>query len=93
VTRTPRADTKQALMIALLRRPEGATVEQIAAATGWQHHTIRGAISGALKKRLGLTIETIRNREVGPNQTGAKVSTVYRITGSNPETGAKLAAG
>ena len=35
---------------------QGATVEQIAAATGWQHHTIRGAISGALKKKLGLTI-------------------------------------
>ena len=43
---TPRAGTKQAQMIELLRRPEGATVEQIAAATGWQHHTIRGAISG-----------------------------------------------
>ena len=39
---TPRAGTKQALMIELLKRPEGATVEQIAAATGWQHHTIRG---------------------------------------------------
>jgi Protein of unknown function (DUF3489) len=46
---TPRAGTKQAQMIELLKRPEGATVEQIAAATGWQHHTIRGAISGALK--------------------------------------------
>jgi hypothetical protein len=45
---TPRAGTKQALMIDLLKRPEGATVEQIAEATsGWQHHTIRGAISGA----------------------------------------------
>jgi Protein of unknown function (DUF3489) len=93
-TRTPRAGTKQALMIALLKRPEGATVEQIAAATGWQHHTIRGAISGALKKKLGLAVETTRNREVGPNATGAKgSSTVYRITGSKPETGTKLAAG
>jgi hypothetical protein len=84
--RTPRAGTKQALMIALLKRPEGATVEQIAAATGWQHHTIRGAISGALKKKLGLAVETTRNGEVGPNKTGGKgSSTVYRITGSNPE--------
>jgi len=64
----------------LLKRPEGATVEQIAAATGWQHHTIRGAISGALEKKLGLTIEATRTREVGPNKTGAKgSSTVYRI--------------
>ncbi len=77
---TPRAGTKQALMIDLLKRPEGATVEQIAAATAWQHHTIRGAISGALKKKLGFTVESTRAREVGPNKTGAKESSrVYRI--------------
>jgi hypothetical protein len=85
---TPRTGTKQAQMIELLRRPEGATVEQIAAATGWQKHTIRGAISGALKKKLGLTVEATRTREVGPNKTGAKGSTrVYRITGSSPVAG------
>jgi hypothetical protein len=79
---TPREGTKQALMIELLKRPEGATVEQIAAATGWQRHTIRGAISGALKKKLGLTVEATRTREVGPNKTGAKGSTtVYRVVG------------
>jgi hypothetical protein len=77
---TRRTGTKQAQMIEMLKRPEGATVEQIAAATGWQHHTIRGAISGALKKKLGLTVEATRTREVGPNQTGAKGSaTTYRI--------------
>jgi hypothetical protein len=77
---TPRTGTKQAHMIEMLKRPEGATVEQIAAATGWQHHTIRGAIAGALKKKLGLTVEATRTREVGPNKTGAKGSTtVYRI--------------
>jgi hypothetical protein len=82
---TPRAGTKQAQMIDMLKRPEGATVEQIAAATGWQHHTIRGAISGALKKKLGLTVEATRTRDVGPNKTGARgSSTVYRITGSGP---------
>ena len=79
---TPRAGTKQALLIELLKRPEGATVDQIAAATGWQKHTIRGAISGALKKKLGLNVEATRTREVGPNKTGAKGSaTVYRIVG------------
>jgi predicted ArsR family transcriptional regulator len=91
---TPGARSKQALMIELLKRPSGATVEQIAAATGWQHHTIRGAISGALRKKLGLTIETIRTRAVGANKTGAKGSrTVYRITGSGPEAGPPPAVG
>ena len=71
----PCAGTKQALLIDMLKRPEGATVEQIAEATGWQRHTIRGAISGALKKKLGLNIEATRTREVGPNKTGAKGST------------------
>ena len=66
---TPRAGTKQALMIEMLKRPEGATVEQIAAATGWQHHTIRGAISGALERKLGLTVEATRIRGVGPNKS------------------------
>jgi hypothetical protein len=82
---TPRAGTKQAHMIEMLERPEGATVEQIAAATGWQHHTIRGAISGALKKKLGLTVEATHTREVGSSKTGAKgSSTVYRIIGAPP---------
>jgi Protein of unknown function (DUF3489) len=84
---TPRASTKQGLMIEMLKRPEGATVEQIAEATGWQRHTIRGAISGALKKKLRLTIEATRIREVGPDKTGARgSSTIYRITGSDPGT-------
>jgi hypothetical protein len=76
----PRAGTKQAQMIELMKRPEGATVAQIAEVTGWQHHTIRGAISGALKKKLGLNVEATRNREVVPNKGGAKGSaTIYRI--------------
>jgi hypothetical protein len=78
----PRPNTKQALMIELLRRPEGATIAQIAAATDWQHHTCRGAIAGALKKKLGLTITTERIRSVGPNKDGARGSyTVYRVAG------------
>ena len=74
---TPRTGTKQALLIDLLRRPEGATVAQIAQITGWQRHTIRGAISGALKKKLGLTVTAERVRHTGPNAKGG--TTVYRI--------------
>jgi len=55
-TRTPREGTKQATLIAMLRAPEGATLDEIVAATGWLPHTARGAMSGALKKKLGLKI-------------------------------------
>ena len=48
--------TKQQIMIDLLRRPEGAGIEEITAATGWQSHTVRGAMSGTLKKKLGLEV-------------------------------------
>lgn len=51
-----RPDSKQARMIAMLKRPEGATIEQIAEAMNWARHTVRGAMAGALKKKLGLTI-------------------------------------
>ena len=51
-----RAGTKQAQIIAMLQRPEGATVAEMVEATSWQAHTVRGAMSGALKKKLGLLI-------------------------------------
>ena len=51
-----RAGTKQAQLVAMLEAPEGASTEEIVAAFGWQPHTVRGAIAGALKKRLGLQV-------------------------------------
>jgi hypothetical protein len=51
-----REGTKQAALIGMLRRTEGATIAEIVAATGWQPHTVRGAFAGALKKRLGLAV-------------------------------------
>jgi hypothetical protein len=62
--RTPREGTKQAALIAMLRSPDGATIDEIMAATGWQPHTVRGAMSGALKKKLGLevTSEKVEDR-------------------------------
>ena len=55
-TRTPRDGTKQATLISMLSAPDGATIDEIAKETQWLGHTIRGAMSGALKKKLGLTI-------------------------------------
>jgi Protein of unknown function (DUF3489) len=52
----PARASKQAEVIALLRRPEGVTVDEVRAVTGWQPHTVRGVFSGALKKKLGLAI-------------------------------------
>jgi len=54
--RTPRTGTKQAKLIEMLRADGGATIDEIVAETGWQAHTVRGAMSGALKKKLGLNI-------------------------------------
>ncbi|MBF0140252.1 MAG: DUF3489 domain-containing protein [Magnetococcales bacterium] len=65
-----RDNTKKAKVIEMLKRPEGATAAQIAEATGWQGHTIRGFLSIA-KKKLGLVITTNRLRIVGPNQQGS----------------------
>ncbi len=55
-----RRGTKQALMVDLLKRKKGATIEEAVTATGWQPHSVRGAISGALKKKLGLTVTSER---------------------------------
>jgi len=55
-----REHSKQATIIGMLRRPEGATVAQICACTGWQAHTVRGTFAGAFKKKLGLTITSAK---------------------------------
>ena len=64
-TATASHQTKQQIVIDLLRRPEGATIEEIANATEWQSHTVRGAMSGALKKKLGLAITSEKVEERG----------------------------
>jgi len=69
---TPRAGTKQALLITMLQRSDGASMEEIVAATQWLAHTARGAISGVLKKKLGLVVTAERIEGRG---------TVYRIDG------------
>jgi hypothetical protein len=63
--------SKQDEVIAMLRRPEGATVDEVANATGWQRHTVRGVFSGTLKKKLGLTIASAKEER----------GRVYRING------------
>ena len=57
--------TKQAVLISLLQRPEGASIAELVKATGWQNHSIRGAISFALKKKLGLNVTSQRDETRG----------------------------
>jgi len=56
-----RPGTKLAALVVALRRPQGATNLQLMLATGWQPHSVRGAISGLLRKRLGLNVVLTRN--------------------------------
>jgi hypothetical protein len=65
-----RDNSKQAQVIAMLKRPEGATIANICEATGWQQHTVRGTFAGAFKKKLELAITS--TKEVGGER-------VYRI--------------
>jgi len=70
--RTVRTDSKQAQLIAMLKRAKGATIAEIVEAFGWQPHTVRGAIAGALKKKLGLEVVSEKSDKRGR---------IYRIAG------------
>lgn len=67
-----KAGSRIALMVEKLRGSDGASLDEIAKATGWQHHSIRGAISGHLKKKLNLTVDSEKD-EAGVRR--------YRIAG------------
>ena len=57
-----RDNSKQATVISMLKRAEGATIAQICEATGWQAHTVRGTFAGAFKKKLGLNIMSTKDQ-------------------------------
>jgi hypothetical protein len=68
----PKRPSKQEVVIAMLRQPEGATVDEVASVTGWQRHTVRGLFSGTLKKKLGLPLASAIEER----------GRVYRIVGA-----------
>ncbi len=77
----PARQTKQALLIDRLQRPQGASIAELVKATGWQNHSVRGAISFALKKKLGLNVTSQRDEKRGR---------VYRITKSAKASGGRV---
>jgi hypothetical protein len=76
--RHTRDNSKQAQVIAMLRRPEGATIAQICVATGWQQHTVRGTFAGAFKKKLALTLASDKP------QGGERVYRIASHTAATP---------
>ena len=59
--KVPREFSKKAIVLDLLRRKDGATMAEIAKATDWQKHSIRGFISGNLMKKMDLPVESFKN--------------------------------
>jgi hypothetical protein len=59
-TPTARDGSKKAIVLDMLKRPEGATLADIMSATAWQAHSVRGFISGSLGKKMGLKIESAK---------------------------------
>jgi hypothetical protein len=70
------ANSKQADVITMLHRPEGATISAIMKATGWQQHSVRGFFAGIVRKKLGFTLES---------QKPENGDRVYRVVVSKPE--------
>ena len=58
-----REGSKKAEVVDLMRRPSGATLAEIMELTSWQPHTVRGFVSGALIKKMGLRVESFRNAD------------------------------
>ena len=78
---TSRGNSKQAAVIKLLSRPDGATIPAIMKATGWQQHSVRGSFAGVVHKRLELALESEKT-------DGDRVYRIVAGKGPKSETGA-----
>ena len=58
-----RAGSKKAAVITMLKRPKGATLEDLVKVTGWQAHSVRGFLSGSLRKTMGLKVKSSKSAD------------------------------